>query len=597
MKTKLLLLLLFNFSFLIFNCEAATRFVSKTGTATPPYTTWATASDSIQKCINICNNGDTIYVANGVYKETLAITKRIALLGMSKDSTVIDGTGLNGLIDTLVTIYTKANWVIKNFHLIGRSIEGVTKLFRGDYFLVQVKNCIAENADDLFIIGDRSSTIDGVIAKNFRHQFVFWTCINDTNTPVIENCLAYQNRNSNSIVVLDYGGNPIFRNNIFCNNINDNYGVGINQWGMINSIRLENNLFYGCTGYSSSSTSVVDSIIIINNTSIKNRRVGQAFWLSRGDRTRIRNNIMADNNEALYIYYSQANTDYNIYWNNNDNTGGHGNLGVHDKTADPMFVKDTIPYAGSGDFHLQQYSPAIDAGDPTILDVDGSRSDIGFYGGPYGEEYKYQDLAPQPPKGLNAVVDSGLIKLKWKKNTEADFKYYKLFRDTIPSFTADSVSFVSVFTDTFYNQIIPHKVTKYYYKLTAVDSQGNESRLCGEIGVLLTSVGEGNAQIIQDYLLYQSYPNPFNSSTVIPFRLKDDGFVRINIYDIKGEMVGCLYSGDQSAGYHEVFFTPGKVDGKDNIGIASGIYLYSIEVIGKGSIPVFSDMKKMIYLK
>ncbi len=45
-----------------------------------------------------------------------------------------------------------------------------------------------------------------------------------------------------------------------------------------------------------------------------------------------------------------------------------------------MFVNED-----SMDFHLQMFSPLIDAGDPNILDLDGSRSDIGLFGGPYGE--------------------------------------------------------------------------------------------------------------------------------------------------------------------------------------------------------------------
>ena len=58
-----------------------------------------------------------------------------------------------------------------------------------------------------------------------------------------------------------------------------------------------------------------------------------------------------------------------------------------------MFVKDTIPTAnGNYDFHLQKYSPAIDKGDPTILDVDGSRSDIGMFGGPLGRNILIRTL-------------------------------------------------------------------------------------------------------------------------------------------------------------------------------------------------------------
>ena len=63
-----------------------------------------------------------------------------------------------------------------------------------------------------------------------------------------------------------------------------------------------------------------------------------------------------------------------------------------------MFMNDIIPIANSNyDYHLQEFSPAIDKGDPNILDVDGTRSDMGMYGGPFGEITYYKDLAPKPP--------------------------------------------------------------------------------------------------------------------------------------------------------------------------------------------------------
>ncbi|MDP2362870.1 MAG: hypothetical protein Q8M94_03770, partial [Ignavibacteria bacterium] len=61
MKLKYFFLLLL--SLYIINCtfyieaQATIRYVSKSGTSTPPYTNWQTAADSIQKCINICVNG------------------------------------------------------------------------------------------------------------------------------------------------------------------------------------------------------------------------------------------------------------------------------------------------------------------------------------------------------------------------------------------------------------------------------------------------------------------------------------------------------------------------------------------------------------
>jgi hypothetical protein len=48
-------------------------------------------------------------------------------------------------------------------------------------------------------------------------------------------------------------------------------------------------------------------------------------------------------------------------------------------TDDPLYVD---PYS---DHHLDAGSPAIDTGDPSIQDYDGSPSDMGCYGGPYGD--------------------------------------------------------------------------------------------------------------------------------------------------------------------------------------------------------------------
>src|SRR5690606_1240734 len=72
LHSALCLFLIFNFSFLI-ETQATIRYVSKTGTSTPPYTSWETAADSIQKAIDICLPGDTVLVANGVYYENLVI--------------------------------------------------------------------------------------------------------------------------------------------------------------------------------------------------------------------------------------------------------------------------------------------------------------------------------------------------------------------------------------------------------------------------------------------------------------------------------------------------------------------------------------------
>ena len=45
------------------------------------------------------------------------------------------------------------------------------------------------------------------------------------------------------------------------------------------------------------------------------------------------------------------------------------------------WIKKVIELRGT-DLHLVPGSPLVDAGDPGLLDPDGSRSDIGVHGGP-----------------------------------------------------------------------------------------------------------------------------------------------------------------------------------------------------------------------
>jgi hypothetical protein len=53
--------------------------------------------------------------------------------------------------------------------------------------------------------------------------------------------------------------------------------------------------------------------------------------------------------------------------------------------VDPQFVDISSEDPLLWDLHLQGASGLIHAGDPSILNPDGSQSDIGAYGGPLGD--------------------------------------------------------------------------------------------------------------------------------------------------------------------------------------------------------------------
>ena len=72
----------------------------------------------------------------------------------------------------------------------------------------------------------------------------------------------------------------------------------------------------------------------------------------------------------------------------------------------------------------------------------------------------------------------------------------------------------------------------------------------------------------ESFRLYQNYPNPFNPTTTIKYNLPQSSVVLIQIFNILGENIKTLYSGQQTSGIHEIVF--------DGSSLPSGIYLYQI---------------------
>ena len=593
MKPKYFILLCLSVYVLSTQYSTATvRYVSKTGSSTPPYTTWQTAADSIQKCINICVDGDTVYVANGVYKENLVINTQIFLSGLSMDSTLIDGTGLGDY-----TITFNKSGTIKEFQIYGKGKEVLTsRVIRSNtqFTIVEIKNCkLSEAGVGVSMIGGDVKA-ENLIINNVTRGFNLFGEV-DNN---ISNCTIFLESDNSIGISVGLASNVTFHFNnniIIFSTINTTIQYGI-YLGLPRKVNISNNIISGFTD-NIFVDDVIDTVFINNNVLANQKEKGTtASILGTGDIINVNNVILKNNDKA--IYGGLINSNYNIFWENIIDliTLSYGD---GDRVADPMFVSDTIPMANGGyDFHLQAYSPGIDKGSPAILDLDGTRSDIGIYGGPFGETYTYQDLAPLAPRNPSAIVDSNNIMLKWNRNTEADTSYYKVYRDTVVSFQIDSTKLISSQTDTFFIQTLPQKVSKYVYKITCVDNQGNESKPSEEVVVDLTSVStDSYPMIINDYLLYQNYPNPFNPSTKIGYKLKARGYVKLMVYDIKGELVSVLVNKEQDAGYYEVDFNVNGQRSNVKGNLASGIYLYRIEVIDEDTIPVYTEMKKMLMIK
>ncbi|MBL7093384.1 S8 family serine peptidase [candidate division KSB1 bacterium] len=90
------------------------------------------------------------------------------------------------------------------------------------------------------------------------------------------------------------------------------------------------------------------------------------------------------------------------------------------------------------------------------------------------------------------------------------------------------------------------------------------------------------------YKLFQNYPNPFNANTNISYYLQENTDVKIEVFNIKGDLIKTLFNNHQIAGSHNI-----KWDGKDlfNNSVASGIFFYKL------SADQFSQTQKMLFLK
>jgi len=91
-----------------------------------------------------------------------------------------------------------------------------------------------------------------------------------------------------------------------------------------------------------------------------------------------------------------------------------------------------------------------------------------------------------------------------------------------------------------------------------------------------------------DYCLYNNYPNPFNPETVIKFSLKEKSNVTLDVYNIAGQKVAELVSGEMEKGFYERKF--------DGTKLSSGVYIFrlSAQSLENGNLKYSKTMKSLL---
>ncbi len=181
----------------------------------------------------------------------------------------------------------------------------------------------------------------------------------------------------------------------------------------------------------------------------------------------------------------------------------------------------------------------------------------------------------------NVVPNPSLL---WDSNA-----YVSTFRTQIATdsfFTVSSIKFDTITANTplLVRLGILNYNTKYYWRVSASNSLGTSpwSEIFNfSVGPMAISLVSGTAP--DKFRLFENYPNPFNSSTVIKFQIGAKSDTKIRIYDISGKEIALLMQAKLDPGTYNFRFNSGS--------LSSGIYFYTLETNS------YIDTRRMIIIK
>jgi len=93
-------------------------------------------------------------------------------------------------------------------------------------------------------------------------------------------------------------------------------------------------------------------------------------------------------------------------------------------------------------------------------------------------------------------------------------------------------------------------------------------------GVTAVREEEDRSGTPREFALDPNYPNPFNSSTTIRYRIAEPGRVRLEVFAVQGQKVKTLADGNVGAGVYQVEWDGTDASGKP---VATGVYLAHLQ--------------------
>lgn len=182
------------------------------------------------------------------------------------------------------------------------------------------------------------------------------------------------------------------------------------------------------------------------------------------------------------------------------------------------------------------------------------------------EPVLYEDPTPDPVgtlewKSFTAGWKKNVIELKLSTKSEVDIVGYVIKRSTNGD---EPIEIASYLTDPSL-LAIGAAVSKYDFNDENVMASNSYSYLIEAIDIVGAAIPSNPVNVLNEAIVEQSYPNPFNPDFVVPFELYSTHSVNIKLYDMTGRMVKNIVSGEHVAGRYEY-----RVNCDD---LTSGVYL------------------------
>lgn len=196
-----------------------------------------------------------------------------------------------------------------------------------------------------------------------------------------------------------------------------------------------------------------------------------------------------------------------------------------------------------------------------------------FYESNVDSGYSVDNFAPVAPAPFLGAYSAGATHLHWQGNSEPDLAGYRIYRGSSAGFVPSSSNLIAAEPDTGYSDVGP---AGSYYKLSAVDIHGNESKFTLLSPSSTTDVG--GIALPRLLAFAAPRPNPATQRTVLSFGLPQAGLVTVAVYDMEGRRMRTVSSGRMDAGEHQVTFDLRDGQGRQ---IPSGLYFIRLETNGQ----------------